>query len=97
MQVTLTKELEKLVKEKVRSGRYADASDVMRDALRGLELRDEYERWNEPFEITVMAEVATLDELARFGEAGVTRVIVAPWQRTRDAGDGLRRLAERVN
>ena len=39
----MTKELEKLVEEKVRSGRYADASDVMRDALRVLELRDEFE------------------------------------------------------
>jgi len=37
MQVTLTKELEKLVEQKVPSGRYADASDVMRDALRTLE------------------------------------------------------------
>ena len=43
MQVTLTKELEKLVDEKVRSGRYTDASDVMRDALRVLEQRDEFE------------------------------------------------------
>lgn len=39
MHVTLTKELEKWVDEKVRSGRYADASDVMRDALRMLEQR----------------------------------------------------------
>jgi antitoxin ParD1/3/4 len=43
MQVTLTKELESLVKEKVDSGRYADASDVMRDALRVLEQRDNFE------------------------------------------------------
>lgn len=43
MQVTLTKELEKLVAEKVGSGRYADASDVMRDALRVLEQRDDFE------------------------------------------------------
>jgi antitoxin ParD1/3/4 len=43
MKVTLTAELETLVKEKVRSGRYADESDVMRDALRALELRDDYE------------------------------------------------------
>jgi len=43
MHVTLTKELEKLVEAKVRSGRYADASDVMRDALRVLEQRDEFE------------------------------------------------------
>ena len=43
MQVTLTKELEQLVEAKVRSGRYADASDVMRDALRVLEQRDDFE------------------------------------------------------
>lgn len=59
-------------------------------------VRDRYERWHEPFEITVMGEVTSRDDLARWGEAGVTRVIVAPWKRTRDAADGLRRLAEAV-
>ena len=43
MKVTLTEELETLVKGKARSGRYADESDVMRDALRALEWRDDYE------------------------------------------------------
>jgi putative addiction module CopG family antidote len=43
MNVTLTAELETLVKEKVRSGRHVDESDVMRDALRALELRDDFE------------------------------------------------------
>jgi len=43
MKVTLTEELEALVKEKVRSGRYTDASDVVRDALRALEQRDDFE------------------------------------------------------
>lgn len=43
MKITLTAELQTLVKEMVRSGRYADESDVMRDALRALELRDDYE------------------------------------------------------
>ena len=43
MKVTLTGEFESFVKEKVRSGRYADESDAMRDALRALELRDDYE------------------------------------------------------
>jgi putative addiction module CopG family antidote len=43
MKVTLTEELEMLVKKKVRSGRYVDESDVVRDALRALELRDDYE------------------------------------------------------
>jgi antitoxin ParD1/3/4 len=43
VKVTLTEELKSFVKEKIRSGRYADESDVMRDALRALELRDDYE------------------------------------------------------
>ena len=43
MKITLPEALETLVKEKVRSGRYADESDVMRDALRALESRDDYE------------------------------------------------------
>ena len=43
MNVILTKELESLVRSKVRSGRYADTSDVMRDALRRMEQEDEYE------------------------------------------------------
>ena len=34
MNVSLTKELEKVVVEKVRSGFYNDASEVVRDALR---------------------------------------------------------------
>jgi putative addiction module CopG family antidote len=43
MNITLTKELESYVKRKVSSGRYADASDVLRDALRTLAQRDEFE------------------------------------------------------
>lgn len=40
MNVSLTPELEALIKEKVASGRYSTASEVVRDALRALELRD---------------------------------------------------------
>jgi putative addiction module CopG family antidote len=43
VKITLPTALEALVKEKVRSGRYLDESDVMRDALRALEVRDDYE------------------------------------------------------
>jgi antitoxin ParD1/3/4 len=43
MKVTLTKELERWVEEKVRSGRYTDASDVVRDALRTLEQCDSFD------------------------------------------------------
>jgi antitoxin ParD1/3/4 len=43
MDITLTKELANYVKAKVRSGRYADESEVVREALRDQELRDGYE------------------------------------------------------
>lgn len=40
MNVSLTKELEALVQEKVRSGLYTSASEVVREALRLLRERD---------------------------------------------------------
>ena len=41
MNVHLTPEVEKLVQDKVKSGRYNSASEVVREALRLLEQRDE--------------------------------------------------------
>ena len=41
MNVTLTPELEQLVRSKVESGRYQSESEVVRDALRQMELGDE--------------------------------------------------------
>ncbi len=41
MNVRLTPELEQLVHEKVQSGRYASASEMVREALRQLEQKDE--------------------------------------------------------
>jgi antitoxin ParD1/3/4 len=41
MHVDLTPELEELVQSKVKSGRYNSASEVVREALRILEQRDE--------------------------------------------------------
>jgi putative addiction module CopG family antidote len=41
MNVSLTPELEELVNEKVRSGLYQTASEVVREALRLLKLRDD--------------------------------------------------------
>jgi len=43
MKVTLTKELEQYVHNKVQSGRYADTSEVVREALRALEQRETVE------------------------------------------------------
>nr|MBS0019203.1 type II toxin-antitoxin system ParD family antitoxin [Gammaproteobacteria bacterium] len=41
MHVSLTPELEKIVKEKVRSGLYNNASEVIREALRFMETHEE--------------------------------------------------------
>ena len=41
MNVSLTPHLEELIQEKVASGRYGNASEVVREALRLLEERDE--------------------------------------------------------
>ncbi len=41
MNVSLTPELEKLVQRKVKTGRYQTASEVVREALRALEERDQ--------------------------------------------------------
>jgi len=41
MNISLTPTLEKMIQQKVKSGRYQTASEVVRDALRVLEERDE--------------------------------------------------------
>ena len=45
MQVTLTKDLEKFIAQKIRTGYYANPSEVVRDALRALRAK------NDPAEI----------------------------------------------
>jgi putative addiction module CopG family antidote len=70
MKVTLTAELKTLVKEKVRSGRYMDESDVMRDALRALELRDDYE--SPAFEAAVLEGVRSPHR--PYGKATLNRI-----------------------
>ncbi len=41
MQVTLTKDLEKFVAEKVHTGGYSDPSEVVREALRDLRAKED--------------------------------------------------------
>jgi probable F420-dependent oxidoreductase len=59
-------------------------------------LRAEHGRADEPLQVVVGGAVAGPDDLRRWEDAGVTRVIVAPWSRSPDAVDGLRRLADTV-
>lgn len=58
--------------------------------------RQEAGRAELPFEVTVGGPVESLDDVARWEEAGVDRLIVAPWERSIDAVEGLRRFADRV-
>lgn len=44
MNVSLTPQLEKFIQNKVESGRYTSASEVIREALRAFEQKEEYER-----------------------------------------------------
>ena len=47
-------------------------------------------------EVTVMGSIEEPDDVARWEAAGVDRLIVTPWRRSREAVDGLRALADRV-
>ena len=46
------------------------------------------------FQIVLGGDITSRDDIARWEELGVTRLIVAPWRRSREAIDGLRRFAE---
>lgn len=58
-------------------------------------LRAEYGTSGRPFQIVVGATIANRDELARFEDAGVTSLIVRPFESSRQAVDGVRRFADR--
>jgi len=59
-------------------------------------LREKFGRSDQPFEVAVMARVRDSDDLRRFEDAGVTRIMAAPWERSSKAVEGLRRYADRV-
>ncbi|WP_208027071.1 LLM class F420-dependent oxidoreductase [Rhabdothermincola sediminis] len=55
---------------------------------------EEYGRADRPVQVTVMGAVRDPADLERWAEAGVDRLIVVPWTRSREAVDGLRRFAD---
>lgn len=46
-------------------------------------------------EVTIGARLDGPDDVRRFDEAGVDRILVSPWRRSREAVDALRRFADR--
>jgi probable F420-dependent oxidoreductase len=59
-------------------------------------LRDEYGRAHARFEVSVGGAVEGPDDVERWQASGVDRLVVAPWARSREAIEGMRRFAERV-
>jgi probable F420-dependent oxidoreductase len=46
------------------------------------------------FQVVVGGPVATRDDIRRWEDIGVTRLVVAPWRRSPEAVEGLRRFAD---
>lgn len=60
------------------------------------ELRGEYGRDTASFQICLGGPVTGADDVGRWEELGVTRLVVSPWRRSPDAVDGMRRFADLV-
>jgi alkanesulfonate monooxygenase SsuD/methylene tetrahydromethanopterin reductase-like flavin-dependent oxidoreductase (luciferase family) len=57
-------------------------------------LRAEASRAAERFQVTIGARLDGPDDVRRFEDAGVTRIVVSPWRRSPEAVEGLRAFAE---
>ncbi len=60
------------------------------------DLRREAGRADERFEVSLGGDVRERGDVARWEEAGVDRLVVSPWRRSREALEGLRRYADLV-
>ncbi len=58
------------------------------------DLRRELGREREPFEVTLGGTPRDPEELARWRDAGVDRLVVTPWRRSPECVEALRRYAE---
>ena len=59
-------------------------------------LRAAFGRSHEPFEIIVGATIETRDDVKRWEDAGVTRIISSPWRRSPEAVEGLMGLSRQT-
>jgi len=87
-----------------RAARHCDGwigmqSDFERGAMLIDQLREllaEYGRDDSDFQFCLGGRVASRDDVKRWEEIGVTRMVFAPWQRSREAIDGMRRFADEI-
>jgi alkanesulfonate monooxygenase SsuD/methylene tetrahydromethanopterin reductase-like flavin-dependent oxidoreductase (luciferase family) len=73
-----------------------DAQSCAEPISRLRALLAEYERPVDGFEMVCLGRVNDRDDIERFADAGITRLLVTPWARSSEALDGVRRLAELV-
>jgi putative addiction module CopG family antidote len=92
MNVSLTPELEKFVESKVRSGRYTSVSEVVREALRLLELYD-LARAKEVTEISGLEPISGKDIPSSHAKVLLSRTTVQYPQELISAGNKLRAAA----
>ncbi|MGA9543599.1 MAG: type II toxin-antitoxin system ParD family antitoxin [Candidatus Sulfotelmatobacter sp.] len=81
--VNLTPELEGLIRQKVSSGRYNSASEVVREALRLMEAEDQL-------------RAAKLDQLRHDIQEGLRSGPARPWSVSELKREGRKRLAART-
>ena len=48
------------------------------------------------FDMTCLARIESRDDVKRWEETGMTRLIVTPWNRGKEALDGIRRFADQI-
>jgi len=60
------------------------------------ELRREAGRAQQPLEVTLGGNLREPDDVKRWEDAGVDRLVVSPWRRSREAVAGLRRYADTI-
>ncbi len=73
-----------------------DAESAAAFVKRLRELRREAGREQERFEVTLGGRAPEPDDVERWEDAGVDRLVVAPWRRSSEAVESLRRYAELV-
>ncbi len=74
-------------------------SDFERGAMLIGQLREllaEQGRDDSNFQFCLGGRVSSRDDVKRWEEIGVTRMVFAPWQRSREAIDGIRRFADEI-
>ena len=75
----------------------AHTLESIREPVARLEsLRREAGRDREPFEVTIGCQIDRRDDIKRWEDAGVQRIVVSPWRRSPEALEGTRRFAELV-